>query len=681
METFKLDKSTAFKFINLDSSAGIHAENIFRRDFKTIFGEDFLITDNISDADVIVSIDKKYNLCEEAFEIDFEISNKTQMVIKASDDLGIMYALLYISENYFGILPFWFWMDQQIERKEFIEIPIKAYQSIKRFPRYRGWFVNDEDCLIGWSKEYPPTEEVWYPVFEALLRCGGNMVLPGTDLPTGGVHFSLASEMGLWITQHHAAPLDAQLFLRAYPNLEPSYDKHKELFEGLWEEAVRKNIDKKVVWVLGFRGQGDIPFWENDSKYIYPQDRGKVISQIIKKQYTIIKKYIEKPVCAVYLYQESMELYKQGYLQFDSELIKIWSDNGYGKMITRRHGEWDERIEALPSFGESDKHGIYYHLAFHDLEASNHLTMIGVMPSYIAKEISEVNSRVKMEYMLINCSNVKQHLIGLETIRHIWNGRSVDNEKIIKDFIDKYYYSCQDKIYELIDLYYKTISRYGPYEDSIAGDEYYHHPIRRMANAWIGGFEPNSNKQIVPYLNKDNLGSRINEYKSKCEKAVVGWETVYKKANETAEEMKEKYRKVFEDSFVVQTAIHYYGCVGAVHFCSGYNYFAQQEYISSFMELSRSINAQKEVLKWFDKVQHGKWENFYKSDWLTNVGATLYTLEAVRSYIRIIGDGPDLFFWHKHYIMPEEERNIYLENTQREVFSDDEIFELLEKVL
>jgi hypothetical protein len=99
-------------------------------------------------------------------------------------------------------------------------------------------------------------------VFETLLRCGGNMVIPGTD-KNALRYRTLASEMGLYITHHHAEPLGAEMFARAYP---------------------------------------DLP----------------------------------------------------------ADVIKIWADNGYGKMVSRRQMNHNPRIAALPPENDSGKHGICF---------------------------------------------------------------------------------------------------------------------------------------------------------------------------------------------------------------------------------------------------------------------------------------------------------------------------------
>ena len=179
------------------------------------------------------------------------------------------------AENFLGIEPFWFWADQVIVLRNEIVIECEDYDAPAQKARYRGWFVNDEVCLIGWKDSYPPSREVWEPVFEALLRCGGNMVIPGTDLPRHGIHYELAAEMGLWVTHHHAEPLGAEMFLRSYPGKQASYQAHPELFEALWEEAIEKQKDMNVVWVLSFRGQGDQPFWEQDRAFDTPRSAAR----------------------------------------------------------------------------------------------------------------------------------------------------------------------------------------------------------------------------------------------------------------------------------------------------------------------------------------------------------------------------------------------------------------------
>ena len=212
------------------------------------------------------------------------------LTIKASDDLGFIYGIYEISRRFLGIQPLWFWNDQKIQRRESIEIPEGFnYRSEKPRVRYRGWFINDEVLLATWKVD-GSSELPWEMAFEALLRLGGNMTIPGTD-KNSRKYRALATNMGLYITHHHAEPLGAEMFIRAYPDLEPSFAKHSDLFIGLWKDAIKEQSDSKVIWNIGFRGQGDKPFWADDPRYDTPKARGELMSKIILMQYDLVKEH------------------------------------------------------------------------------------------------------------------------------------------------------------------------------------------------------------------------------------------------------------------------------------------------------------------------------------------------------------------------------------------------------
>lgn len=168
----------------------------------------------------------------------FVIDVSESVTVRASDELGFVYGLLYISGQFLGIEPFWFWMDQRIAKTDAVGIGYGQYRSKAPAVKYRGWFVNDEVLIMKWDIN-GDSAEPWRMVFEALLRCGGNMVIPGTD-KNSKKYRQLASDMGLWITHHHAEPLGAEMFTRVYPDMEPNYTETPELFHKLWEEALLK---------------------------------------------------------------------------------------------------------------------------------------------------------------------------------------------------------------------------------------------------------------------------------------------------------------------------------------------------------------------------------------------------------------------------------------------------------
>ena len=85
-----------------------------------------------------------------------------------------------------------------------------------------------------------------------------------------------------------------------------------------------------------------------------------------------------------------MELYRAGCLKVPEDVIKIWADNGYGKMVSRRQGNHNPRVCALPGEEEHGRHGIYYHVSFYDLQAANHMTMLPCPEEFVCSELAEV---------------------------------------------------------------------------------------------------------------------------------------------------------------------------------------------------------------------------------------------------------------------------------------------------
>lgn len=677
-KNFLLSRNTKVTFIGTLSTPLNYAFDIFFRDMEKVFGRKFVLNfENVSSDIIVKFADDKSCIYgkPETFLIKFEENNygKLVMILEGSDELGIIYGLLYISQQYLGVDPFWFWTDKEPEKREFVEVPIKEYISPPKRVRYRGWFINDEDCLIGWTDTYPPPKQVWHPVFETLLRCGGNMVIAGTDLPKNGIHWELASDMGLYITHHHAEPLGAEMFFRVYPEYEASYTKNANLFEELWREAIEKQKNKKVIWILGFRGQGDCPFWVHDHSCNTPKSRGELISRVIRRQYEMLCEHVENPVCATYLYGEITELYRDGYIDFPEGIIKIWSDNGYGKMVTRRQGNHNPRVPSLPSPDDPGPHGLYYHITFHDLQASNHLTMFPSDPSLIRSELLKAFEMGADHYLILNCGNIKPHVYLLDIVSQLWNSGEIDLESHLEDFAKRYFSSASDQAKECYREYFQKTIQYGPNEDERAGDEFYHHPARLIMGHWIRGEGQSTEKSLIWATGEIPFDDQVRWFYDKFVSALPGWIELKKKCEVVAEALDAKEAVFFRDNILFQVKLHLSGCMGFIDMCKSYFSYREGNYPLAFVYISQAIWNYTAGLKAMKESEHGRWKNFYRADWLTNIKATIYCLEAVRKFLRMHGDCPDFFIWYKEFIMPDNEKKIYLENTHRKPLPDDEL--------
>lgn len=684
-----------------ESTAVAHALRFLLRDLRAVLGAEPQLAEDERTAQLVVRTARGSDGCPdrpEAFVFRFERREDAQdakhiehaetgpeqevrMVIAGRDELGLVYGLLEFGRIFLGVQPLGYWMDRSLLSQSELVLACEPYDSPPRRVRYRGWFVNDEVSLIGWTRQYPPPREVWEPVFEALLRCGGNMVIAGTDLPRHGIHHTLASEMGLIVTHHHAEPLGAQMFLRAYPGYRASYREEPERYERLWRQAIEEQKDRRILWVLSFRGQGDKPFWEDDPFFDTPQKRGELISRAMRRQYELIRESVSDPVCCVALYGEISELYKAGWIELPEGAIKIWADNGYGKMVSRRHGNLNLRTPALPAPGESGPHGLYYHVTFHDLQASNHLTMFPGSAEFLRSEIQTAFDAGADEYLLVNCGGIRPHVYPLDVLRTLWNDGTIDADRHRAQFVRNYYTSGHEELERLYRTYPDAALAYGPNADDLAGDEYYHHPARQIIGRWIEGRTPDSDPRLDWAAESSSWAGQVQRFEQKLKAAIPKWEAWLRACDEAAKRLEAGDRQRMLEHLRFHGELHASGCAGFYLLCRSYGEYAQGRLPEAFVLASESMSQYERGVDALRAAEHGKWADFYRADWLTNIASTVRSVDTLRRVLRVQGDGPDFFLWFKQYLMPETEKYIYLENTHREPLEDDELARRLKQRL
>jgi hypothetical protein len=598
--------------------------------------------------------------------------------IHASDDLGFVYGIYEISKTILGILPFWFWNDQKpIQQEEYIISDDYVYRSKPAAVKYRGWFVNDEVLIDKWSIDQKK-EKPWEMVFEALLRCRGNLVIPGTD-KNSVLYRSTAIDMGLYITHHHAEPLGAPMFARVYPALTPSYEEYPGKFQQLWKEGIQAQKNMNVIWNLGFRGQGDCPFWETDPQYRTPAARGELISKLIKLQYEFVKKVLPEAVCCTNLYGESMELYREGYLKLSEDIIRIWADNGYGKMVTRRQGNHNPRISALPNDKDHGCHGIYYHASFYDLQAAGHITMLPNSAEFVRNELRKVLTHGMQDYWLINCSNVKPHVYILDLIANLWQVGDADVQDHLIGYVESYY--GQDhaaSIVECFQSYSKYAIQYGLHEDEHAGEQFSNHVARILIHQYLKNNAERAN-DLVWATDGKTLSEQIIWYQRLCCKAEKGYAEFIRQCEHTDSMLEDSSRKLFQDSLYLQVKIHFFCYKGALAVCNSLLAALHEDYQKAFYCAGKARKAYLQANLAMRGREHGKWHNFYANECLTDVKQSAWVLEYLMGYVRNLGDGPHFFTWQRDFFYSEEDRRVLLIYNMENHLTDQELFALMEE--
>lgn len=617
---------------------------------------------------------KEDSLSEECYKL---YRQKDSLVLKAGSTLGFVYGIYEISRKFLGVHDFWFWNDQEFEFKETIPVP-ENYSKLSTPSRvkYRGWFVNDEVLIDKWSVNRDEAEP-WRMVFEALLRCGGNMVIPGTD-KNSVKYRKLARDMGLFITHHHAEPMGAEMFARAYPDLNPSYEEHGELFRGLWQDALRMQKGYKVIWNLGFRGQGDCPFWENDPRYQTDEARGALMSRLITMQYDMIKEQIPDAVCCTNLYGETMELYQKGFLELPEDVIHIWADNGFGKMVSRRQGNHNPRIPALPGSGANGHHGIYYHASFYDLQAANHMTMLPNSTEFVRRELENVLDHGAEDFWIINCSNVKPHVFFLTMIAQMWkNGEMEDNW--VDNYISRYYgKDQQDFIKQCFLKFPQYAIQYGENEDDHAGEQFLNHVPRMLMTQ----FMKDRNRQAEELLwacRKESLKEQISWYQGLCKPAVISYGTYLMECEQIALRLTGSSKRLFEDSLLLQVKLLHSCCTAAVKVCESLEYGFEEDYKQAFYYAGLACEAFYQADRFMRDREHGKWHDFYRNECLTDIKQSAWVAETLMGFFRILGDGPHFYQWQREFYNSEMDRRVMLILNMENHLTHKELFALMKE--
>ena len=659
MNPFQLSRNTTLLSDAVTEKAVEFACERFRRDIEKT------LTDTVENRNRIILCKK--TLKPEQYELEV---TEQEIMIYGVDARSFIYALNHLSEKYLGVLPFWFWNDQKMEVKSYVEIPCGTYHSEADRIRYRGWFINDEVLISHWtagvSKEYP-----WEMVFEALLRCGGNLIIPGTD-KNSKIYAPIASAMGLMITHHHAEPLGAEMFLRAYPDLEPSYLKHKDLFEGLWKDAIGRQKDEEVIWNIGFRGQGDVPFWENDPAFDTPEKRGELISNIMKKQYAMVREQIPDAVFCTNLYGEILELYREGCLQIPEDVILIWADNGYGKMVSRRQGNHNPRVSALPMKGDQGRHGTYYHVSFYDLQAANHITMMPNSMEFVEKELNDAMTHGITDLWVINASNIKPHVYPLSFIANLWKQNALSAVEHRKKYVREYYGSdCTENqlifMEECITGYPEAMLPFGDREDEHAGEQFCNYAVRDFIHGWMkdGAMEPV--EELFWCTREDAFYKQMSWFEKRCSQT-------YDKIEELCHKCAAVKSELWKDSILLQTEIHKHCLKGSILFAESFWAYREADFKKAFFLLGNAVEAYDAADCAMRDREHGKWKDFYANDCLTDVKETAYCLKRLMGYVRNLGDGPDFYKWQREVTYSENDCKVVLITNMENHMTDWELY-------
>lgn len=429
-------------------------------DFERVLGVAGKVVEPEESADVVIRIDPDL-VGTERWICDV---SRGQVTITGSEPLGAIYGVYEFSRRELGVDPLWYWKDLQPEKQDSIRLKIGRTESVEPTFRYRGWFVNDEDLLTEWRKPAGRRDirylyygqvislDVADRIFEALLRSGGNLVIPASFVdvmnPPEAALVRRAAERGLFVTQHHIEPLGVSHF--GFENYWRRKGQTRSFHYGSEPDAVREVwrafatrwyelAGDRVVWQLGLRGKADRAIWSSDST-VSRAEAGRFVSRAIAEQWEIVREVDPRPQppATTTLWLEGSQLMSEGSLKFPEGVTIVFADEGSSQQM-------QSDFHRTPRDAERT-YGVYYHVGF--WSRGPHLLQ-GTSPARVKEVFDQVICKGDTHYAIINVCNIREHVLGIDASMAAMRGPwSVD------EFMKQWSPPCLHESYDrLIDSF------------------------------------------------------------------------------------------------------------------------------------------------------------------------------------------------------------------------------------
>jgi len=566
--------------------------------------------------------------------------SKHTVVLCGADMRGTIYAIYQFAQEHLGIDPMYYWTDHLPQQRTQIALPSSLAET---FPapvfKYRGFFINDEDLLTGWAPgdkdKTGISLEAWNKVYETILRLKGNMVVPGTWIFPDDPQIALAGKRGLILTQHHAIPLG--LNVARWPKDVPyNYSTHPEILERAWKDAVATySPTQEILWDVGLRGLSDVSYASMDPS-VQNNDKalGALISKAIAEQIGIVRAVRPDAKFVTDLWQEGARLVQQGDLTIPPDVTTVWADTGYG----------DLQDGGKVAAGE----GAYYHTAMMNNRANQLTEMVPI--ERIVAEMGRYQKAGATAYFLLNTSDIRPVPMGSNAVMEIaWKG-------VPQGGADEYYREwtgeefgakASSALVQVYKDYFDAPAHIGQPAKEY-GDQLYHTEGRQLMLTYMidsplytvpsqaPKWEPPrfvQSRSGEPQGKEWMLETARNEIQQ-CGDARPRWDAVWQEANQAKSLIPADRQEFYNAAVLTMITINresndmlYLISKSIVDAQAGRTADAEREAQEAVSDVKRIEAAQS-------SAEYGKWANWYRGDWLTNVSRTGEMAETFARYIQ-----------------------------------------------
>lgn len=650
MNEFILNPHTPIRIIGEISLPVRNALRDFEKDWYKVFSYPLLHITDFSgenfDNEILLDIDYKLNTGFESYSI--KISGK-QIVIRGADTRGIIFGIYRFSRDILGVDPLWYFNDFLPDKKTEIILP-KNFSIEERSPsfKYRGWFINDEDILGGFyhneTFDGVMSPEGFNVILEALLRLGGNMIVPGSfAMPDEDVR-KLVAARGVLLNDHHVTPLGLNMY-RWPDDVEFSYSKGKEQLHKYWKECIDEIKDYEQVWTVSFRGKNDHPYWQED-KYAPSTDEGRAaeIGEAINTQIKMIRDVCPNAVICFNMYNEQAEFYKKGLIDLPEDIIRVWPGEGC----------FEENAKVKTSNGD----GSYFHLTG---AARNRYTEFW-SPMKIFTVMDKFNSVGASSFCLFNVSNLRHLVLSVAAgMDCLWNinkfkqSPEAEGKKWLKKYLENHYgkeiltqmNSVYNDFYKLqcinpIDI--NSVTYFG-YDVTIFEPDRPFMPDLTQ-NAIMQGFA----RAIINEKIDDDWITDAKNYKKILKKCCVQLDKITEKTDKIS--VPKKSEKMFITQVKTQQKILKYSCYALINMCEAIIKKDKKFYVKI------ALDFEEKIISVLHEAEYEKWATWYETE---RFSCVFFTRDIVENTLRFL-NGEELkperyvggfrnwlYFWDKLY--------------------------------
>ncbi len=551
--------------------------------------------------------------------------------LAGSDMRGTLYALYQFSQVHLGVDPMYYWTDHLPARRTSVPLDAHLDESVAApVFRYRGIFTNDEDLLTGWApgeaKDHTGISlEVWNKIYETVLRLKGNMIVAGSWPFANEPQDRLVAERGLLLNQHHAEPLGVN-FSR-WPRGTPyNFTAHPEFIENAWKHAVDAYpTDQQILWELGLRGLSDQPYSALDpSVRGDPKAQGHVISKAIAEQVSLVKAKHPDAVFITDLWMEGAALMRSGDLVIPPDVITVWPDTGYGDM------QDNGQVRA----GQ----GAYIHVAMFNLKA-NQLSELTPVDRIFAS-LGRFQKAGATSFLLVNTSDIRPVTMGTRAVLDFgWKGADLGSSDnfYTRWATEEFGAKAAPAVAEMYKAYFKAPAETAGPSPRSYGDSYYHYTARDLLRGAMlqwptyrlpdqAPFWKEPGIENLPYSPEHFVDRATAEAKA-CGNARPRWDAVWQQAQAAASLVAPERRDFYQAAVLTMIAINRDSNQMLLSLSEAVLALHKGDHATAVARTNEALGALTDLKEQESRAEYGKWQNWYRGDWLTGVDQTRALLE------------------------------------------------------